>query len=149
MKSLPVYFYVQSGRFDTTKTPILFEVESLNIGGALNLTSGKFTAPRDGIYSFSFSGFAYLPASSSRAYLDLDIFLNGIQIGNGLADEATSTDVQNEAYSFQSTLKLQKGDQIWLEIHSISTGAYLVGSRLTHFSGYLLEEKMSQSLIVM
>ena len=44
VKSSPVYFYVQrKAHFNTPKTPIPFDSEILNIGGAMNLTSGKFT----------------------------------------------------------------------------------------------------------
>ena len=49
---------------------------------------------------------------------------------------------QFKTFSFQSTLNLQKGDEIWLEIFSVSTGAYLNGYTNTLFSGYLLEENI-------
>ena len=43
----------------------------------------------------------------------------------------------------QSTFNLQKGDEIWLAIDGdMSTGAHLFGGGYTHFSGYLLEEKI-------
>ena len=49
VKSSPVYFYVQRNtNFETKGTPIPFDVEILNVGGAMNSTSGKFTAPRNG-----------------------------------------------------------------------------------------------------
>jgi hypothetical protein len=41
-----------------------FQVEVVNEGNAMNLTSGIFTAPRLGIYFFSFTGLALFPASS-------------------------------------------------------------------------------------
>ena len=144
VKSSPVYFYVHRNAevFNTIKTPIPFDVERLNVGGAMNLTSGKFTAPRDGIYAFAFTGRAYLPASSSQASLNLYMYLNGNMIGRGWADEV-GTVWQFETLSFQTTLNLQKGDEIWLEIHSVSTGAYLNGYSYTQFSGYLLEENIA------
>ena len=70
VKSSPVHFYVQREKsFKTKHTPIPFDVERLNVGGPMNLKSGVFTAPRDGIYSFSFTGLVNLPASTSRAHL--------------------------------------------------------------------------------
>ena len=42
VKLSPVYFYVQKWKgFNTAKTPIPFDVEILNIGGAMNLTLGN------------------------------------------------------------------------------------------------------------
>ena len=145
VKLSPVYFYVQKWKgFNTAKTPIPFDVEILNVGGAMNLTSGKFTAPRDGFFSFSFTGSAYIPKSSSYVYLHVLMYLNGKVIGKGWADEA-GTAYQNETFSFQSTLEVKKGDEIWLEIDDMSTGASLYGDRYTHFSGSLLEENMASS----
>ena len=147
IKSLPIYFYVQrSSDFNGTGTPIPFELERLNVGGAMNLTSGKFTAPRDGIYFFEFTGRSYFPASSSRLYLDVAAYLNGNEIGRGVSDEV-GTDVQYESFSFQWTLNLQSGDQIWLQISNISPGTYLDDNQYhtTHFNGMLLEENISQS----
>ena len=145
VKSSPVYFYVQrSATFNVTKTPIPFDTERLNVGGAMNVTSGKFTAPRDGTYAFSFTGDADFLASSSRTYLNVIMYLHGNQIAKGFADEVGSTALQSETSSFQSTLNLEKGDEIWLEIYSMSiTGTYLVGGYYTHFSGYLLEENIA------
>ena len=145
VKSSPVYFYVQRyENFNKTNTPILFDVEKLNVGGAMNLTSGKFTAPRNGTYTFAFTGSAYFPfsSSSSRAYVYVDMYLNGSEIAMGVADEVSTGD-QWETLSFQSTLNLQKGDEIWLQIVNLSTGAYLVGRYFTFFSGHLLEEKIA------
>ena len=143
VKSLPVYFYVQRlGVFSIENTPIPFENEILNVGGAMNRNTGIFTAPRDGIYAFSFTGLAYFPASSSVVALEIFMYLNGNVVGRGHGDEV-GTVIQYESFSFQSMLNLRNGDEIWLEIVFTSTGAELYGSQYTKFSGYLLEENIA------
>ena len=142
VKSSPVYFDLQRFYdFSTTETPISFDYERLNVDGAVNSTSGKFTAPLDEIYSFSFTEVAYIPPVLKNVYLFVSMYLNGNPIGSGLADGwGNSSGFQRESFSLQSTLDLQKGNQIWLEIDIMPTGAFLRGNGHTHFSGSLLEE---------
>ena len=114
----------------------------------MNLTSGIFRAPRDGTYFFSFVGWARFPVSSSRLYFRVSMYLNGNFVGSGYADEI-STESQYETLSLQSTVSLLTGDQIWLQVTDMSAGAYLCdssSSHYNHFSGWLLEEIISQSL---
>ena len=112
----------------------------------MDLTSGKFTAPRPGIYFFSFTGLAKFQTSSSSVGFGVDLYLNGGQIGSGYVDE-TNTPGQDSPLTFQSTMNLKKGDQVWVAIWS-KTGAYLVdnGSHHTHFTGFMLQEEIVASL---
>jgi hypothetical protein len=83
VKSAPVHFHVQrSFQFSTTGTPIPFNFARVNEGNAMDLTSGKFTAPRPGIYFFSFTGIASLYSQSSGAGLKFSLYLNGNLDGN-------------------------------------------------------------------
>ena len=70
------------------------------------------------------------------------MYLNGNAIGNGYADK-NNTAGQHETFSFQWTLNLQKGDQIWLQIYDMPIGAFLRGGYYDQFSGYLLEENLA------
>ena len=141
VKSSPVYFYVQRNTNFSSGGPIPFQVERLNIGNAMNLSSGKFTAPRAGIYSFSFTGWVYFPPSSSRLSLYVGMYFNDNLIGRGEADEV-GTVSQYDTVSLQSTLNLQAGDEIWVQISLMSIRTYLHddGYHYTHFTGWLLEE---------
>jgi hypothetical protein len=141
VKSSPTYFYVQrNSGFSQLTTPIPFDVERLNVGGAMNSASGKFTAPRTGKYFFSLSGLVDFP-SSGYQNLEICLYKNGNVIARGYSDEAIS---QRDGFSsLQSTLDLRSGDQIWLEITSKSSGAFLWGNLYTHFNGFLLEEDIS------
>jgi hypothetical protein len=113
----------------------------------MNLQTGKFTAPRTGKYFFSLSGIGYFPASSSSSYLDLHLVKNGSRIANAQSD-TTSPGGHYETFSLQSTLQLQVGDQIWVDISRLPTGGYFHGTRFSHFTGWLLQEDVSLSLNV-
>jgi hypothetical protein len=149
VKSAPVHFYAQrNSHFTTTGTPIPFNLARVNEGNAMNLQTGKFTAPRPGIYFFSFTGQAQFPASSSTVWLGVKFYLNGNLIGSGYVEESNTVAGQRSPLTLKSTLNLKKGDQVWLEIAAQSTGAYLYddGYHNTHFTGFILEEEILTSL---
>lgn len=118
----------------------------LNVGGAMDLQTGKFTAPRTGKYFFSFSGLGYF-TGSSNSNMYLRFIKSGSRIGSTYSG-SSSLGNQYETFSLQSTLQLQLGEQIWIEISSISAGAYLDGGGFTHFTGWLLQEDISLSVNV-
>ncbi len=148
VKSASVHFYVQrDSSFTKRDTSIPFDSAVVNEGNAMNLTSGKFTAPRPGIYFFSFTGLAEFPASSSLVRLGVSFYLNGVKIGTGYVAEA-NTPGQSSPLTLQSTLNLKKGDQVWITINWQTTGANLYdnSNHHTHFTGFMLEEEIVASL---
>jgi hypothetical protein len=145
--SSPTYFYVQRNyvSFNQTNTPIPFDVEILNVGGAMDMQTGKFTAPRTGTYFFSLSGLGYFPPSSSNQYMHLFLLKSGSTIAKAYCDSTSPAD-QYETFSLQSTVKLQVGEQIWVEIGGITAGNHLHGYDYTHFTGWLLQEDSVDSV---
>jgi len=108
-----IYFFVQISNRNTPAYGVLrYDNQVFNSGGGMNLKTGVFTAPKAGVYTFSFSisknGF-------SIDYLEIFLRLNGSIIGGagvGIGPSANSA-------AMQSTLKLTKGDRIdlWKSKH--------------------------------
>jgi hypothetical protein len=149
VKSTPVHFYVQRGSsFDTTGTPIPFDLARVNEGNAMDLKSGIFTAPRPGIYFFSFTGLARFPASSSRLQFGVGIYLNGGRIGASWVEESNNVGGERIPLLVHSTLNLKKDDKIWVAIWAFSPGVTLFdnSNAHTHFTGFILEEEIVTSL---
>jgi hypothetical protein len=149
VKSAPVHFFVQrNSPFSKPGTPIPFELARVNEGNAMNLTSGIFTAPRPGIYFFSFTGLAYFPVSSSSVYLRVELLLNGGLIGLGYVEESNTVAFHLSPLTLQSQLNLKSGDQVSLRFGGRSTGTYLYDDQYhyNHFTGFMLEEDIVASL---
>jgi hypothetical protein len=112
----------------------------------MDLTTGKFTAPRPGIYFFSFTALARLESSSGAWYFS-KLYLNGNLIGTNFVHENNGPVDQLSSLTLHSTLKLKKGDQVWMQIEYFGS-SYLLdnGNHHTHFTGFLLEEEIFDSL---
>lgn len=128
----PVYFSVQRDSMlvaGASKT-IGFQKERVNIGKAMDLASGIFTAPQSGIYSFSFSCLKL----EDFPTLDVSLQVNGRHVAMASATQ------QFKAYSTAAlgvTLQLNKNDNVYLELKKGGIHEN-TGIHFTHFSGSLL-----------
>jgi hypothetical protein len=157
IKSQPVYFYVQrNGPYSDTGVAISFAAERVNVGRAMELTSGIFTAPKTGTYFFSFSGIASFQKTTSPdlRYLCIGLYLNSNSVARVKTEESNSVANQFSSLSLQSTLNLKKDEIIWLQIDFMSSGAVLYddttsegSGHWTHFTGWMLEEEIITSLV--
>jgi C1q-related factor len=133
VKSSPVYFHVQrNSTYDSVGTTIPFQIERVNVGGGMNITSGIFTAPKSGIYFFSFTGVKTQLADNELAvelYHNTDYITRGF--GTAASGYLTAT--------LSSTLSLKSGDKISLLIGS----GQLHDNQFNHtnFNGMLLQEE--------
>ena len=61
VKIQSVHFFVKRSttNFELTNVVIPFDIERLNVEGAMNLATGVFTVPLDGIYHFEFPALKY------------------------------------------------------------------------------------------
>ena len=125
-----VYFYVgRNSIYSTTGTVIPYDVAQLNIGGAMNLASGVFTAPVSGRYQFNFVALV----NADRT--DVIFRLNGGTIAGGWGQS------QYDTLAITATLDLKKNDRIdtYLVRGSIYDDKYFY---YTQFTGILLEEDL-------
>ena len=135
VKSSPVYFYVQrNGSWTGNMTTIPFEIERVNIGGAMNGSSGVFTAPTSGVYQFSFSGVGGI----NNLPITVSLYWNG---NNVTASSYASPATASHTASLSSILNLEAGDEIQLRLKETGNLFDSYGTFYSHFSGFLLDQK--------
>ncbi|KAI9559363.1 hypothetical protein GHT06_016152 [Daphnia sinensis] len=133
VKSKPTYFYVQKKRsFSARDVAIPFEVEKVNVGNAMDLKTGTFTAPRDGMYFFSFTGLASTAPTKETAFSGVGLFLNAIQVGRTWVHEADVTFNHDRPLTLQLTLKLKTNDRVWLQITGMAEASLLFDNHHGH-----------------
>lgn len=134
VKSSPVYFYVQrNGSWTGNWTTIPFDVERVNIGDAINGTSGVFKAPVPGVYYFSFSAIGDVNSQS--------VIVSLVWNGNVTASSYAASSTLQLTASLSTTLNLEAGDQIELRLNGLGNVYDVDGTFFSHFSGFLLDQR--------
>lgn len=132
-----VHFYVQRNKiFKESNAIITFQLEVLNIGNAMNLSSGIFTAPVGGIYHFEFCG----TKDNSETQLVIFMEVNGAHVG---AAQTSGLKPMSLNINLAVSLRLKLGDRV--NLYKSSGILFDSNSHFTHFSGWLVEEDLVSS----
>lgn len=137
VKTRSVHFYVQRNTSITKEGILRFQLARLNVGKAMDLSTGIFTVPVNGIYHFEFSGVR-------DAFVESAIYL---QV-NGKRDASSYSQVKTGIignYGFltgvlNASLRLKKGDKVNIfknEVRLFDNEFFY-----THFTGWLVEEDL-------
>jgi hypothetical protein len=106
---------------------------------------------REPISSLLRDGFiSHQPPVPLKDDFNVFLYLNGNSIARSHVNEITNNKKVfgelMETFTMQATLNLKAGDQIWLMVAYSSAGLVLCGSNVTHFTGFMLQEDISQSV---
>ena len=120
----------------TNKGILRFQLARLNIGSAMNLSTGIFTVPVNGIYHFEFSAVKDA-LRESAIYLQVNgarVASSFSQIQLAVIGRALVTGVLNASF------RLKRGDRV--NIFKDQVDLYDNEFHYTHFTGWLVEEDL-------
>lgn len=145
VKNRSVHFYVfRKGNFvGPGGTPTLtFDEVQLNVGGAMNLKTGEFTAPVNGTYHFEFNCL-----KEENDPKKLSVYLKVDRLESGTSSVVASTHVANVSNhvsgSLTASLRLKSRDKVYLAIYGRGELFDNYWARYTQFVGWLVEEDLA------
>ncbi|XP_048765819.2 heavy metal-binding protein HIP-like [Ostrea edulis] len=109
---------------------VIFGRTTLNSGSAYNNDTGIFTAPTDGIYSFTWT-----ILTISGSYFHTEIVINGNTVGYNHVD-GKSGSFHYASSSVTAVIRMKKKDKVWIRTHA-GEGKYACQD-WSSFSGYQL-----------
>ena len=127
-----VYFYVgRNVNYYANNTVVPYNVQHLNIGGAINLKTGVFTAPTNGRYFFSFTAHSWTTSSEGNR---IRFRVNGTIVARSFSP------VKQHNLPISAMLNLKKGDKV--DVFFADGSLWDNNQFYTQFSGILLEEDL-------
>ncbi|XP_062619325.1 heavy metal-binding protein HIP-like [Saccostrea cucullata] len=109
---------------------VVFGTVTLNSGNAYNPTTGKFTAPDDGLYAFQWT-----ILTNVGSCFKTEIVHNGKVIGFGHAEGKTGSSNYDSASS-SAIIKMKRNDNVW--IRTFGRDGKFAYDNWSSFSGFKL-----------
>ena len=134
MKTKSVHFFVKEIPTNFTVGIIQYVNEVVNVGGAMNSTTGQFTAPVPGIYHFDFSAMRG-SSKCSTCFLEIQLQKNWQTFASKRLDS-----LPNKVVAISASLQLKRNDTVAMYV----SGHPLYDSwqGITNFVGWLVEEDL-------
>uniref|UniRef100_A0AAY4B4V3 C1q domain-containing protein n=1 Tax=Denticeps clupeoides TaxID=299321 RepID=A0AAY4B4V3_9TELE len=120
-----------TGPFNTDKT-LVYRTVITNIGSSYNPNTGIFTAPRRGIYYFTFSTYAHVPHQRFTS-----LYKNGALITSAYGHYPPGQNTGSGSGSNHAVLQLEKGDVVYVQLRS-GSHVHDDSNSYSTFSGVLL-----------
>lgn len=116
-----------------TRETVIFNQVSLNEGKAYDTNSGKFTAPIDGVYFFSWG-----ILTDNGKYFVTEIVRNSIPVAYNYTDgRGRQRGAGNIMTSSNALIKMKKGDEVWIRTY-LNYGQLGRCGQWCYFSGFKL-----------
>ncbi len=132
-----VYFNVQQISSNEIGT-IKWDADHLNVGKAMDGSSGIFRAPVSGIYHFVYKAIH----NGNKQEVKVSIKVNDIEMGDAYLSAPGISNEQKKGifeHFLQATLKLEIGDEVTLYKEK---GSLVLQDEASQFCGWLIEENI-------
>ncbi len=107
VKTRSVHFYVQRNESTEESGVLRFQLARLNVGEAMNLATGIFTVPSNGIYHFEFSA-----VKNGKEEWAIYLQVNGVRIASSFSQVKITTGNCYVTGMLNASFRLKKGDQV-------------------------------------